>query len=214
MATSDSVSDEESLDSLDQLKEHVCGLSKAKLKELLFTLMDEYDALTSENCMQKDVCAVIKKHIKELEHQSKILKSEKVDLDMKHLVLHDDLNKVKETLSLKEEAFPTDFAKLKNESLELKQKVESLLDENNKFLVKLNQVESDLAANNRWNRASHALNWLSDHHNQGRKGLGFQQNTQFTLDIGSMWGYLKILCVFIMAKSDMLGILSHQGTMP
>jgi len=42
---------------------------------------------------------------------------------MKHLVLHDDLNKVKETLSLKEEAFVTDFAKLENESLELKQRL-------------------------------------------------------------------------------------------
>jgi len=58
---------------------------------------------------------------------------------MKHLVLHYDLNKVKETLSLKEEAFATDFDKLKNESLELKQKIESLLDENNKLLDKLNK---------------------------------------------------------------------------
>ena len=38
---SDIDSDDESLDSLDQLKEQVCGLSKAKLKELLLTLMDE-----------------------------------------------------------------------------------------------------------------------------------------------------------------------------
>jgi len=91
--------------------------------------------------MLKDVCAEIKKDIKELEHENKILKSEKVDLDMKHLVLHDDLNKVKETLSLKEEAFATDFAKLKNESLELKQSVESILDGNSKLLNKLNQVE-------------------------------------------------------------------------
>ena len=41
---------------------------------------------------------------------------------MKHLVLHDDLNKVKETLSMKKETFSTDLAKLENESLELKQK--------------------------------------------------------------------------------------------
>jgi len=49
------------LDSLDQLKEQVCALSKAKFKELLFTLMDECDALTSKNCMLKDVCVEIKK---------------------------------------------------------------------------------------------------------------------------------------------------------
>ena len=123
MARSDSETDVESLDSLDQLKEQVCGLSKAKLKELLFTLMDECDALTSENCMLKDVCTEIKRDVKELEHENKTLKSEKVDLDMKHLVLLDDLNKVKETLNLKEAAFATDFAKLENVSLELKQKV-------------------------------------------------------------------------------------------
>ena len=61
ISRSDSETYEESLDSLDQLKEQVCGISKAKLKELLFTLMDECDALTSENCMLKVVCAEIKK---------------------------------------------------------------------------------------------------------------------------------------------------------
>jgi len=45
--------------------------------------MDECDALNSENCMLKDVCAELKKDIKELEHESKILKSEKIELDIK-----------------------------------------------------------------------------------------------------------------------------------
>jgi len=123
MARSDSESDDESLDSLAQLKEHVCSLTKAKLKELLFTLMDECGALTSENCMLKDVCAEIKRDIKELEHENKILNTEKIELDMKNLILHDDLNKFKETLTLKEEVFAADLIKLENESLELKQKV-------------------------------------------------------------------------------------------
>ena len=70
---------------------------KAKLEELLFTLMDECDAINFENYMLKDASFELKKDIRELEHENKILKSEKVDLDMKHLVLHDDLNKVKET---------------------------------------------------------------------------------------------------------------------
>jgi len=47
MTRSDSESDDEPLDSLAQLKDKVCGLSKAKLKELLFTLVDECDALNS-----------------------------------------------------------------------------------------------------------------------------------------------------------------------
>jgi len=76
---------------------------------------------------------------------------------------------------MKEEDFVTNFDKLDKEFLESKQKVESLLVENNKLLEKLKQVESDLAANRRWNRSSQALNWLNTHHNRGRKGLGFEK---------------------------------------
>jgi len=58
---------------------------------------------------------------------------------MTNLGLHEDLKKFKETLSLKEEAFATNLTKLENESLELKQKVKSLLVENGKLLEKLNK---------------------------------------------------------------------------
>ena len=96
--------------------------------------MDECDAINSENCMLKDACSEPKNDIRRLEHENKILKSEKIETDMTNLVLREDLNKFKETLSLKEEAFATDLTKLENESLELKQKVESLLVENRKLL--------------------------------------------------------------------------------
>jgi len=74
---------------------------------------------------------------------------------------------------MKEEAFATDFTKLENESLELKQKVESLLVENRKFLEKLKQVKTDLTANGRRSCSSEALQWLNTHHNRNKKGLGF-----------------------------------------
>ena len=77
MARSDFDSDDEPLDSLAQLKDKVRGLSKAKLEELLFTLIDECDAINFENCMLKDKCSELKKDIRELEHENKILKSEK-----------------------------------------------------------------------------------------------------------------------------------------
>jgi len=80
---------------------------------------------------------------------------------MTNLVLHEDLKKLKETLSMKEEAFATDLTKLENESLELKQKVESLLVEDGKLLETLKQLESNLAANRCWNRSSQPLNWLN-----------------------------------------------------
>jgi len=112
MARSDSDSDDEPLDSLAQLKDKVRGLNKAKLEELLFTLMDECDAINSENCMLKDACSELKRDVRELEHENKILKSEKIECVMRTLVLQDDLAKFKETLSLKEEVFATELNKL------------------------------------------------------------------------------------------------------
>jgi len=105
--------------------------------------------------------------------RTKSLKVKKTKIDMSNLVLYEDLKKFKEISSRKEEAFAADFAMLKNESLELNQKVESLRVENKNLLENLKQVESDLAANRRWNRVSQALNWLNMHHNRGKKGLGF-----------------------------------------
>ena len=59
MGRSETDSDEESSDSLIQLKNKVSGLNKTKLKEFLFTLMDECDALHSENCDLKDECCLL-----------------------------------------------------------------------------------------------------------------------------------------------------------
>jgi len=175
MASSESDSDDESLEDLDQLKNKVCGLNKTKLKEFLFTLMDECDALHSENCELKDKCAELKKDIRELEHENKIFKNEKIELDMKSRVLHEDLERIQETFRLKDETLVTNFTKLEKESLELKQRDESLLVENNKLHETLKQVETDQATNKRWNDSSQALNWLNNHHNRGRKGLGFEK---------------------------------------
>jgi len=61
MSRSDSDSNDEPLDSLVQLKDKVHSLNKAKLEELLFTLMDECNAINSENCMLKDACSELKK---------------------------------------------------------------------------------------------------------------------------------------------------------
>ena len=68
---------------------------------------------------------------------------------MNNLVLHENLERVKEAFTLKEESFVTNLAKLEKESLELKQKVESLLAENQSLHEKLKQVEIEQAANRR-----------------------------------------------------------------
>jgi len=92
---------------------------------------------------------------------------------MNNLVLHEDLKRVKEAFRLKEESFVTNLIELEKESLELKQKNESLLTENQSLHEKIKQVEIDKASNKRWHDSSDGLNWLNTHHNRGRKGLGF-----------------------------------------
>jgi len=74
MARSESESDVELVESLSQLKEKVRGLNKAKIEELLLTLMDECDAINAENCMLKDVCSELKKDVRMLEHANEVLK--------------------------------------------------------------------------------------------------------------------------------------------
>jgi len=175
MARSDIDSDDETIDHLEQLKNKVSGLCKAKLKEFVFNVMDKYDALHFENNMLIDECDELKNNIKELEQENKILKNEKVDLDISNLVLHEGLKRTKEILKLKEDSFVTRLAKLEKESLDLKERVESLLVENNRLHKKLKQVETNLAANRRWDQATQALNWLSKNNNQGKKGLGFKR---------------------------------------
>ena len=73
--------------------------------------------------MLKDVCSDLKKDIRKLEHTNEILKSEKLKVDEKTLILYEDFDKLKETLSMREEVFNTNLSKLKSESLQLKQKI-------------------------------------------------------------------------------------------
>ena len=73
MTRSETDSDEESSDSLIRLKNKVRGLNKTKLKEFLFTIMDECDALHSGNCELKDTCDELKGDIRELEHEKCML---------------------------------------------------------------------------------------------------------------------------------------------
>jgi len=82
MARSETDSDEESSDSLIRLKSKVSRLNKTKLKEFLFTLMDECDALHSENYDLRDEYDELKRDIQELEQENKIPKDEKIELDM------------------------------------------------------------------------------------------------------------------------------------
>uniref|UniRef100_A0A7C8YVQ0 Uncharacterized protein n=1 Tax=Opuntia streptacantha TaxID=393608 RepID=A0A7C8YVQ0_OPUST len=141
MARSELDSDDEQVDSLAQLKEKVCGLNKVKLEGFFFTLMDECDAINAENCMLKDVCSDLKRDVRKLEHANEILKSERLEVDEKTLVLHEDLDKLKETLSMREKVFNTDLSKLESESFQLKQRAVSLIYENSQLLEKIKKAK-------------------------------------------------------------------------
>jgi len=119
-ARSESDSNNEPVDSLSQLKETVRGLNKAKLEELLLTLMDECDTINAKNCMLKDVCSDLKKDVRKLEHANEILKCEGLKVDEKTLALCEDLDMPKETLSMSEKVFNINISKLESESLQLK----------------------------------------------------------------------------------------------
>jgi len=58
--------------------------------------MDECDVINSKNYMLKDACSELKRDIRELEHENKNLQSEKIECDMRTLVLQKDLLNLRE----------------------------------------------------------------------------------------------------------------------
>jgi len=74
MARSETDSDEGSSDSLIRLKNKVSGLNKHKLKEFLLVLIDECDALHTENCDLSNECDELKREGPKLEQENKRMK--------------------------------------------------------------------------------------------------------------------------------------------
>jgi len=140
---------------------------------LLFTLIDEYESINTKNYILKDVCSYLEKDVRKLERANEILKCEKLQVDEKTLGLYEDLDKLNETLNMREKVFNTNLSKLESESLKLKQKIESLIFENHQLLDRLKKAESNLTTNRRRNSSSETLKWLNTHHNRNKKGLGF-----------------------------------------
>jgi len=63
MARSESEADSESDDNMSQFKEKVRGFNKAKILKLLFSLMDECEAISTKNSMLKDTCSTLKRDV-------------------------------------------------------------------------------------------------------------------------------------------------------
>ena len=66
-------------------------------------MIDEYEYVNTENCLLKDVCSDLKKDVRKLEHANEILKCEKLQVDEKNRGLYEDLDKLSETLNMREE---------------------------------------------------------------------------------------------------------------
>jgi len=86
---------------------------------------------------------------------------------------YEELDKLKDIMNMREKEFNSELSKLESESLDLKRRLESLVNENNQLIEKVHRAESDIVQNRRWNRSSEALNWLNTHHSRNKMGLGF-----------------------------------------
>ena len=151
MARSESKSDFKPVESLSQLKDKARCLRKVKIEELLFTLMDECDAINAQNGMLKYGYSELKKDVRmlernkqELEHVNEILKCEKLKADEKTLALCKDPDMLKDLMNTREKVFNIDLTRLKIESLDQKLRLESLVIENNQLLERAHKAESDL----------------------------------------------------------------------
>ena len=103
---------------------------------------------------------MLKSDKQELEHANEILTCEKLKVDEKTLALCEDLEMLKKTMNMRDKVFNTNFTRLESESLQLKQRLESLISENDWLREKVHKAESDLTENKRWYSSSKALNWL------------------------------------------------------
>jgi len=76
MARSESEAESKSDETMSQFKEKLCGFNKKKILKLLFSLMDECEAISTENCMLKDTCSNLKGGIRMLEKAIKNLRKQ------------------------------------------------------------------------------------------------------------------------------------------
>jgi len=167
MARSESGSDSDG----ENLKE-VRNLSKKKLEKLIFSLMKECEALTSENCMLKSTYSDLEKDVKrlerkrqELEHMNEALMYEMLEINEKALALSKELDILKDLSDKKEEELNTKIRELESDSSKLKHNLEPQMNDNKQLREQVQRVETDFTGNRRWNSSSEALNGLNTHHN-------------------------------------------------
>jgi len=101
---------------------------------------------------------------------------------------------------MREKVFNTDLSKLENESLQLKQRIGSLVCENNQMLETLHGAESELTENRRWNISSEMLKWLNTYYSQNKKGLGFVNRRTINLVNKKYVGFQENIIYFHCGK--------------
>ena len=99
-----------------QIKKKVSGFNKRKILKILFSFMDECEAISTKNCMLKDTCSKLKRDVRmfkktilELEQTNKTLTAKK---DEETFALRKNLD----LMGKREEVFNTELSKLQSES--------------------------------------------------------------------------------------------------
>ena len=147
MAKSDSDTDSESDKNMSQIKERVSGFNKRKILKILFSLMDECEAISTKNCMLKDTCSKLKRDVRMFEKTILELEQTNVTFTANKDEEIVALRKSLDLMDKREEVVNTELSQLQSECQELESKIKLLESENNKLLEKLLETESDLVQN-------------------------------------------------------------------
>jgi len=138
----------------ESLKKEVRNLGKKKLEKLIFSLLEEYEPLTSENCMLKHTGLDLEKDVKrlertrqELEHMNEALMYEKLEINEKALALSKELDTLKHLSDKKEEELNTKIRELESESSKLRHNLESQINDNRQLREQVQRAETDFTEN-------------------------------------------------------------------
>jgi len=91
-----------------------------------------------------DICAELKRYVRDLELKNETLKMEKLEVDKETLALHENINVLKETLLMKKEACSINLTELEKESLDLKGRSNPCWEKTKTCLRKLNKWNQTL----------------------------------------------------------------------
>ncbi|MCD9638657.1 hypothetical protein HAX54_022779 [Datura stramonium] len=166
MAKSDTDSDN---DSSEQM-----SVENMEMSKILSNLKSGYNVLKKEKIESENTIETLNAEIKNLEEIVSVQKTENSKLMGTISSLKDELNTIKERKTSSSEISNYDQCFHEAEITSLKKKLCKEKMKNSELQVTLNQENYDIALMKKWNKSSEALNWLNEHYNRSRTGLGYK----------------------------------------